>query len=79
MDEPTLHQRQQVVKTQFDDLAAKKAQKDTEVDEMVVEMNRLQGEWRLLDNLRKELADGTSNGADTVVATPEKAKAKSGK
>lgn len=68
MDEQTLYERQNRVKVAFDDLSTRKAQKDTEVDEMVIEMNRLQGEWRLLDAMRKE--HKSMAGAKTTQADP---------
>lgn len=75
MNEKALFEKQQAVKMDFDALSAKKAQKDTELEEMNTEMLRLQGEWRMLDKLRAEIRDGKVDPALTVVAEPEPPKA----
>lgn len=69
MTDQELYDRQEAAKTQFDNLAAQKAQKDTEIEEIILEMNRLQGDWRTYGKLREELV-ATGDPATTIVATP---------
>lgn len=79
-----LYEKQQAVKAAFDAKAVEKTQKETEVEDIVTEMNRLQGEYRLLEKLRGEIkpeATQPSDPAATLPADPLKreTKAKSGK
>lgn len=79
LDDASLYAKQQAVKNEFDAMAVEKAQLDTKVDETVIEMNRLQGEWRMIQKIREELAAGTTpvhkeeepDPAATIVAEPE--------
>ena len=73
MNDQVLFEKQQAVKDQFDKLTVTKAQKDAEVEETVTELNRLQGEWRMLDNLRKELkaAPDPAPAADPASTLPD--------
>lgn len=57
MNEQSLYEKQQAVKAAFDAKAVEKTQKDAENDDIVLEMNRLQGEYRLLDSLREEMKE----------------------
>lgn len=72
MDDVKLYDKQEAVRAKFDEFAAKKTSIEGEIEEIVIEMNRLQGEWRVIDALRKELALETGvDPALTIVAEPE--------
>lgn len=72
MTDQELFDKQEAVKKQFDDLTAQKNEKDIEIENLAIEMNRLQGEYRLLDKLRKELrmAETKAIGTDPASTLP---------
>lgn len=85
MTEQTLYEKQQAVKEKFDATAAEKARKETEVAEHETELARLQGEYRILEELRGDIAKvpATPAGdpASTLPADPlkrDKKEAKNG-
>lgn len=69
MNDQTLFDKQEAVKAQFDKLTVDKANKDTEIENMVIEMNRLQGEYRALGSLRTELESVTKAGTPVYPVT----------
>lgn len=79
MNDQTLFDKQEAVKTQFDKLTVDKANKDTEVENIVIELNRLQGEYRALGSLRTELGTMANDPATTIVAEPDLRTAKEAK
>lgn len=69
MNEQSLYEKQQAVKAAFDAKAVEKGQEETKVEEIVLEMNRLQGEYRLLDSLREELKKAVTTPAGDPTST----------
>lgn len=63
--------RREQAETKFNDLAKQREQKQAEITEIDAELNRLQGEYRLIGEIEAEQADPSS--ADKKAVSPDPA------
>lgn len=72
MNDKTLFEKQQATKEKFDAAVVDKANKEKELEDLVIEMNRLQGEYRAFGALRDELKVAGAATTSAKQADPAK-------